>query len=145
MSNCLTFTGTYSLVLTDRSPVYYRDLSISDCLTFTGTYSLVLTDRSPVCCLKAPVFRHWHVFYYMYVMILKLIGMFNQNCIYKLYILYSLYSNKSLLCVLNVKLDSAVTVRCRTAIKALLLYFNLQLSVKLDSFSCSFTTISFLT
>jgi len=38
-----------------------------------------------------------------------------------------------------------VTVKCRTAIKVLLLYFNLHLSVEVDSLSCSFTTISFLT
>jgi hypothetical protein len=37
-----------------------------------------------------------------------------------------------------------VTVTCRTAIKALFLYFNLCLSVMLDSLSCSFTSISFL-
>ena len=33
----------------------------------------------------------------------------------------------------------------RTAIKALFVYFNFYLSVKFDSLSCSFTTISFLT
>jgi hypothetical protein len=49
------------------------------------------------------------------------------------------------MCLINVKLDPAVTVKYRTAIKVLLLYFNLHLSVKLDSLSCSFTTISFLT
>jgi len=38
-----------------------------------------------------------------------------------------------------------VTVKCKTAIKALFLYTNLCLSVKLDSLSCSFTSISFLT
>jgi len=38
-----------------------------------------------------------------------------------------------------------VTVKCRTTIKELFLYFNLCLSVKLDSLSCSFTTITFLT
>ena len=37
------------------------------------------------------------------------------------------------------------TVICRTAIKALLLYFKLCLSVKLDSPSCSFTSISIRT
>jgi hypothetical protein len=36
-------------------------------------------------------------------------------------------------------------VKCRTAIKVLFLYFNLCLSVKLDSFSCSFTSMFFLT
>ena len=34
---------------------------------------------------------------------------------------------------------------CRTAIKVLLLYFKMCLSVKLDSLSCSFASISFLT
>jgi hypothetical protein len=37
-----------------------------------------------------------------------------------------------------------VTVECGTAIKILFLYFNLCLSVMLDSMSCSFTSISFL-
>jgi hypothetical protein len=37
------------------------------------------------------------------------------------------------------------TVKCRTAIKFLFLYFKLCLSVMLDSLSCSFTSISFLT
>jgi len=41
--------------------------------------------------------------------------------------------------------DLTVTVKCRTAIKGLLLYFNLCLSLVLDSLSCSFTSISFLT
>jgi hypothetical protein len=35
--------------------------------------------------------------------------------------------NKSLLCVLNVKLDTAVTVKCRTAIKVLLCVLNVKL------------------
>ena len=35
-------------------------------------------------------------------------------------------------------------VKCRTAINWLFLYFNLCLSVKLDSFSCSFHPYSFL-
>jgi hypothetical protein len=38
-----------------------------------------------------------------------------------------------------------VTVKCRTAIKAMFLYFNMPLSVNLESFSCSYTSISFLT
>jgi len=38
-----------------------------------------------------------------------------------------------------------VTVKCRTAIKVLFSYFNLCPSVNLDSLSCSFTSISFLT
>ena len=37
-----------------------------------------------------------------------------------------------------------VTVKCRTVIKACFLYFNVYLSVMLDSQSCSFTSISFL-
>jgi hypothetical protein len=37
-----------------------------------------------------------------------------------------------------------VTVKCRTAIKTCSLYFNVCLSVMLDSQSCSFTSISFL-
>ena len=37
-----------------------------------------------------------------------------------------------------------VTVKCRTAIKTLFLYFNLYLSVMLDRLSCTFTSISFL-
>ena len=41
--------------------------------------------------------------------------------------------------------DLAVTVNCRTAMKALSGYFNLCLSVKFDSLSCSFTSIAFLT
>jgi len=50
--------------------------------------------------------------------------------------------------------DPTVTVKCRTAIKALFLYFNLYLlflyfnlylSVKLDGLSSSFIFISFLT
>ena len=41
--------------------------------------------------------------------------------------------------------DLDVTVKCRTAIKELVLYFNLCGSIKLDSLSCSFTFISFLT
>ena len=35
------------------------------------------------------------------------------------------------------------TVKCRTAIKVLFLYFKLYLSVTLDSLSCSFTSTSF--
>ena len=38
-----------------------------------------------------------------------------------------------------------VTMRCITAIKMLFLYFNFTQSIKLDSLSCSFTLISFLT
>jgi hypothetical protein len=41
--------------------------------------------------------------------------------------------------------DLTVTVKCRTAITPLFLYFNLCLNVILDSLSCSFTSISFLT
>ena len=44
--------------------------------------------------------------------------------------------------------DSTVTVKHRTAVTALLIYFNLCLCVNLDilySCSCSFTSISFLT
>jgi hypothetical protein len=41
--------------------------------------------------------------------------------------------------------DLAVTVNCRTAMKVLSGYFNLCLSVKFDSLSCSFTSIAFLT
>jgi len=41
--------------------------------------------------------------------------------------------------------DPTVTVKCRTAIKELLFYFNLYLSVKLDSLSCLFTSTSFFT
>ena len=42
---------------------------------------------------------------------------------------------------------TTVTIKCRTAIKALFLFFNLYPSVKLDSPSCSFTSTckSFLT
>ena len=40
-------------------------------------------------------------------------------------------------------MDPTVTV-IGTAIKALFIYFNLSLSVKLDSFSCSVTSMSFL-
>jgi len=45
----------------------------------------------------------------------------------------------------NIYNHTIVAVRCRTAIKALFLYFNLCLSVMFDSLSCSFTSISFLT
>jgi hypothetical protein len=41
--------------------------------------------------------------------------------------------------------DPSVTVICRTAIKALFVYFNLCLCVMLDNLSCSFKSISFLT
>ena len=41
--------------------------------------------------------------------------------------------------------DPTVTVKCRTAIKVLFLYFNLCLSVMLNSLSCPFTSISVLT
>jgi len=41
--------------------------------------------------------------------------------------------------------DLTVTVKWRTAIKVLLLYFNLCLGVKLDTLSYSFTSISFFT
>jgi hypothetical protein len=37
--------------------------------------------------------------------------------------------------------DATVTLKCRTVIKALLLYFNLCLSVMLDNLSCPFTSI----
>jgi len=40
--------------------------------------------------------------------------------------------------------DPTVMMKYRTAIKALFLYFNLCLSVTLDSLPCLFTTISFL-
>ena len=42
-------------------------------------------------------------------------------------------------------LDPMVTVKCRTAITVLFLYFNVCLSIKLDSLSCSFTFLSFHT
>ena len=38
------------------------------------------------------------------------------------------------MCLINVKLDPAVTVKYRTAIKVLLLYFNLHLSVHLQPY-----------
>jgi hypothetical protein len=41
--------------------------------------------------------------------------------------------------------EDTVTVKYRTAIKMLFLYFNVHLSVMLDSLSCSFTSVSFLT
>jgi hypothetical protein len=43
--------------------------------------------------------------------------------------------------------DHTVTVKCRTAIKGLFLYFSLCISVILDSLSCSYslTSTSFLT
>jgi len=43
--------------------------------------------------------------------------------------------------------ETTLTVKCRTAIKALLLYFNKCLSVIMDSHTCSFTStcISFFT
>ena len=43
--------------------------------------------------------------------------------------------------------DTTVTEKCRTAIKVLFLFFNfnLCLHVMLESLSCSFTSISFLT
>jgi hypothetical protein len=47
--------------------------------------------------------------------------------------------------VLPIVEDPTVTVKCRTAIKALFLYLNLGLSVMLDILSCSFTSIYFLT
>jgi hypothetical protein len=47
--------------------------------------------------------------------------------------------------VILIVIDPTVTVKCRTAIKALFLYFNLCLSVMLDSLSCSFTSIFFRT
>jgi hypothetical protein len=37
--------------------------------------------------------------------------------------------------------DPTVTVKCRTAIKALFLYFNLCLSVMLNGLSCALTSI----
>ena len=40
--------------------------------------------------------------------------------------------------------DPTVTVKCRTAIQVLFLYFNLCLSIKMNSLSCSFTSKSFL-
>jgi hypothetical protein len=36
-------------------------------------------------------------------------------------------------------------LKCKTEIKPLLLYFNVCLSIMLDSLSCSFTSMSFLT
>ena len=41
--------------------------------------------------------------------------------------------------------DPTVTVKCRTTIKVLFIYFNWCLSVMLDSVSCSFTSILYLT
>jgi len=41
--------------------------------------------------------------------------------------------------------DPTMTVECRTAIKEIFLYFNVCPSVKLESFSYSFTSISFVT
>ena len=41
-------------------------------------------------------------------------------------------------------LQTILWLKCRTAIKVLFLYFNLCLSVMLDSLSCSFTSMSFL-
>ena len=41
--------------------------------------------------------------------------------------------------------QKTVTVRCRTLIKAMVLYLNLWLSVILNGFLSSFTSISFLT
>ena len=41
--------------------------------------------------------------------------------------------------------DPTLTVKCGTAIIVMFIYFNLCLSVMLDSLSCSFTSISFLT
>jgi hypothetical protein len=48
-------------------------------------------------------------------------------------------------CVMFIIKVGTVTLKCRTVIKALFLYFNLCLSIMLDSLSCSFTSISFLT
>jgi len=47
-------------------------------------------------------------------------------------------------CVTLIVEDPTVTVKCRTARKALCLYFNVCLSVMLDSLSCSFTPMSFI-
>jgi hypothetical protein len=46
--------------------------------------------------------------------------------------------------MLNIK-DHAVNMKCWTAITSLIFYFNLCLSVKLDSLSCSFRSRFFLT
>jgi len=40
--------------------------------------------------------------------------------------------------------DPIATVKCRTAIKAIFLYFNLCMSVLLNNLSCPFTSLSFL-
>ena len=45
---------------------------------------------------------------------------------------------------MSLNIDLTVTVKCRIAIKALFLYFNLCLSVMLESLSCTLTSISFL-
>ena len=47
--------------------------------------------------------------------------------------------------VLIIVVDSSVTEKCKTAIKALFLYLNLCLNVMLNGLSCSFTFISYLT
>jgi hypothetical protein len=39
--------------------------------------------------------------------------------------------------------DHTVTVKCRTAIKVLLLYFNLCLKCNMDNLSCSFSSTPF--
>ena len=41
--------------------------------------------------------------------------------------------------------DPTMIVKCRATLKVLFFYFNLCLSVKLDSLPCSFISISFLT
>ena len=40
--------------------------------------------------------------------------------------------------------DPTLAVKCRTPIKAIFIYFNLFWIIMLDSFSCPFTSISFL-
>jgi hypothetical protein len=54
------------------------------------------------------------------------------------------FHNHFRLWVILIVEHTTVTLKCRTAIKALFLYFNLCPSVMLDSLSCSFTYISFL-
>ena len=57
---------------------------------------------------------------------------------------YISYSFKGTMVILE---GPTVTVKCRTAIKAMffLFFFNLYPSVKFDILSCSFTSIAFLT
>jgi hypothetical protein len=46
--------------------------------------------------------------------------------------------------MLKLLVDTRYTVKCRIAIKTQFLYFNLYISVMMDSLSCSFTSIFFL-